>query len=83
MWAIKRLECPCCGYFTVDSDYDICDVCFWQYDWVAHQDPDRNIGANHISLAQAKENYRQFGVCKKEFIHMVRGPLEEELPENN
>ncbi|NOU94427.1 hypothetical protein GC093_14540 [Paenibacillus sp. LMG 31456] len=23
------------------------------------------MGGNHIPLTQAKENYRQFGVCKK------------------
>lgn len=63
----------------MDSDdeviVDICDVCFWQYDVIVHEQPDRNIGANHISLTQAKENYRQLGVCKIEFIHMVRGPI--------
>lgn len=83
----KRLVCPCCGYFTVESDdeviVDICEVCFWQYDVVAHELPDRNIGANHISLNQARENYRLFGVCKPQFKHLVRTPQEEELPENN
>lgn len=41
---MKRMICPCCGYFTVESDdeiiIDICDVCFWQYDFVAHNYPD-------------------------------------------
>jgi hypothetical protein len=82
-----RLQCPCCGFFTVDSDdeviVDICDVCFWQYDVIAHKQPERNIGSNHISLNQARENYKEFGVCKKQFKHMVRQPLEEELPINN
>ena len=36
---MKRKICPCCGYYTVESDdeviVDICDVCFWQYDVVA------------------------------------------------
>ncbi|MFC5404324.1 CPCC family cysteine-rich protein [Cohnella soli] len=84
---MKRIQCPCCEYFTVDSDdeviVDICDVCFWQYDAVAHDYPDKNIGANHISLSAARENYKKFEVCKKEFKHMVREPLEVELPENN
>ncbi|MGO4372798.1 CPCC family cysteine-rich protein [Paenibacillus sp. 2TAB19] len=84
---MMRLQCPCCEYFTVESDdeviVDICDVCFWQYDAVAHDSPDRNIGANHISLTQARENYKKFGVCKKEFIDKVREPLDKELPINN
>ncbi|MEK3685851.1 CPCC family cysteine-rich protein [Paenibacillus sp. FSL R10-2736] len=81
---MKRLKCPCCGYFTVESDdeviVNICDVCFWQYDFVAHNYPDRKIGANHVSLNQARENYTQIGACKEGFENMVRKPL---LIENN
>lgn len=84
---MKRLQCPCCGYFTVESEdeviVDICDVCFWQYDLVAHNYPDKNIGANHISLNQAIENYKKFGVCKYEFKNMVREPMTQELQKNN
>lgn len=84
---MPRLQCPCCGYFTVVSNdeviVDICDVCFWQYDKVAHNKPDISIGANHVSLKDARENYRRYGVCKPEFKQHVREPLEEELPENN
>lgn len=87
VYGIRRLQCPCCGYYTVVSDdeviVDTCDVCFWQYDAVAHDKPARNIGANHISLNQARENYKRFGVCKIQFKDMVRAPLEVELPENN
>ncbi|WP_231515224.1 MULTISPECIES: CPCC family cysteine-rich protein [unclassified Paenibacillus] len=84
---MKRLQCPCCCNFTIESKdevvVDICDVCFWQFDVVAHAKPDINIGANHISLNQARENYKQFGVCKLQYKNMVREPLEEELPKNN
>jgi hypothetical protein len=84
---MKRLTCPCCENFTVESRdeiiVDICEVCFWQYDVVAHKKPDWNIGANHISLNQAKENYKRIGVCKGEYENMVRKPLLIELPENN
>ncbi|QNK54691.1 CPCC family cysteine-rich protein [Paenibacillus sp. PAMC21692] len=84
---MKRQQCPCCDFYTVDSEdeviVDICDVCFWQYDLIAHELPDKNIGANHISLNQARENYKLFDVCKQEFRHLVRDPIEEELPENN
>jgi hypothetical protein len=84
---IKRLQCPCCGYYTIESDdefvVDICDVCFWQFDSVAHNKPDVNIGANHLSLNQARENYKQFGVSKIKYKTMGREPLEGELPKNN
>ncbi|NIK80583.1 hypothetical protein FHS15_005774 [Paenibacillus castaneae] len=84
---MNRLQCPCCGFYTIESEneviVDICDVCFWQYDVIAQERPNKNIGANHIPLNQARENYKLYGVCKKEFRDLVRAPLEEELPENN
>lgn len=47
---MERVKCPCCEYFTFDSRedalFEICEVCFWQYDEVAHDIPDVNIGAN-------------------------------------
>lgn len=50
---MKRKICPYCGYFTVESDdeiiVDICEVCFWQYDSVAHNKPDIMKGANNVT----------------------------------
>lgn len=84
---MRRVQCPCCYNFTIEAEgeviVDICDVCFWQFDSVAHTNPQENIGANHISLKQARENYIKFGVCKLQHKNMVRNPLKEELPENN
>ena len=84
-----KIICPCCGCFTQMVEFEgeplfeICDVCFWQYDAVAHDKPEMIIGANHISLNDAKANYKKYGVCKKQFKHHVRQPLPEEFPENN
>jgi isopentenyldiphosphate isomerase len=88
---MKRVKCPCCGYFThlVENYseplhlFEICDVCFWQYDLAYHDKPDMISGPNYISLNEARKNYKQFGVCKQPFINDVRKPLPEELPENN
>ena len=88
-----KIKCPCCGYYThlVDNKeeplhlFEICEVCFWQYDWVAHKEPDRIIGANHVSLNEARGNYKKYGVCKTKHVGKgyTRPPLPEELPENN
>lgn len=84
-----RIKCPCCGYYTqvVETEseplFEICEVCFWQYDAVAHGKPEISIGANHISLHDAQKNFNKYGVCKSEFKSRVRPPLKEELPENN
>jgi rubredoxin len=87
---MKKIKCPCCGYFTqlVEDDakppfelFEICEVCFWQYDAAAHDKPNMRSGANGISLNEAKENYGQFGICAKEHIGkgLVREPIDEEL----
>ncbi len=36
------------------------------------------IGVNKISLKEAKENYKKYGVCKKDFLEYVRETFEEE-----
>ena len=83
----KKLRCPCCGYYTIDSRdevvTEICEVCLWQYDEVAHANPDNNIGANKVSLNEAKENYIQYGVSKEKYIgkNIARLPRENEITE--
>ncbi|WP_438477788.1 CPCC family cysteine-rich protein [Streptococcus pluranimalium] len=51
---MKKYKCPCCGYYTlreVGSDtYEICRVCYWEYDLLSLQYPDEASGANAISL---------------------------------
>jgi len=83
---LKKTKCPCCGYFTHEKGYElfeICQVCFWQYDEVAHDNPDRTIGANSVSLNQAKDTYKDFGVSELMFKKNVRHPTPEEFPNNN
>lgn len=80
---MKKIKCPCCGYFTIDDEdeviVDICPVCFWQYDWIAQKYPDRVIGPNHVSLNDAIQNYRRFGACEEVSIPYVRLPYQDEL----
>ncbi len=82
-----NIQCPCCGYYTIDSDdevvVDICEVCHWQYDEVAHDRPDTMKGANHVTLNEARKNYKRFGACEERFKNSVRKPLSNELPQNN
>ena len=77
------IRCPCCGYLTIDDSAsvitDICEVCFWQYDKIAQDLPDKIIGANKVSLNTAKKNYRLLGAIEGRFIDMVRLPHKDEL----
>lgn len=80
---METQKCPCCGFFTVEGDFDICEVCYWQYDSVAHNNPDKTVGANKVSLNEAQTNYKTFGASEERFLNNVRKPVTEELPENN
>lgn len=80
-----NFPCPCCGYLTYSGyppagDYDICPVCFWEDDPVQAADPDFAGGANHVSLNQARLNFRSFQACSSNQRDNVRAPLPEEFP---
>ena len=52
--------CPVCGKYTFEKagDFDICEVCGWQDDLVQLDDHDEEDCANHMSLNQAKEAWK-------------------------
>jgi hypothetical protein len=56
------LECPCCGFRTLESrgEYDICKVCFWEDNGC--NDPERYCGPNHMTLAEGRGNFERLGV---------------------
>lgn len=77
------IRCPCCNCLTIDNSLkpivEICDVCFWQYDEVAQDNPEKNIGPNHVSLVQARLNYNKYGASEYRFINCVRKPNMDEI----
>lgn len=74
-----KYPCSCCGYYTYehmpDGSYDICPVCFWEDDPVQLENPQCEGGANHVSLEQARFNYKKLGACEKEMLPHVRTPI--------
>src|ERR1700760_1100484 len=79
-----RFACPCCGYLTLlekpPGTYAICEVCFWEDDPVQFADQAYEGGANVVSLAKARENYRTMKVCDPRFASEVRAPRPDEVP---
>jgi hypothetical protein len=79
--------CPCCGYLTLPEKppgtYGICKVCFWEDDPVQFADHAYEGGANVLSLAEARENYRTLKVSDPRFAADVREPLPAEIPLRN
>ena len=59
--------CPCCGYLSLpeeldDRAYDICPVCFWEYDGI--EEDEKYSSPNHMTLGEGKSNYQLLGVSK-------------------
>lgn len=56
-----RLTCPCCGEYRFEEEdfFEVCEVCGWEDDSLQRDEPDYAGGANHISLNQAREVWRQ------------------------
>lgn len=54
-------KCPCCGKQTLEVQdfYEICPICGWEDDPGQHENPDDNIGANKMSLTQARDAYKR------------------------
>ena len=74
-----KKQCPCCKCYTIEEEYDICPVCYWEYDEVQNGDPDFSGGANDLSLRDAAINYSLFGASEYRFLEKVRKPFEQEL----
>ena len=64
-----KIECPCCNYYTIYENFDICELCFWQYDEIYLDKPDKIGGANEISLNAARKNYNIYGVSELRFLN--------------
>lgn len=58
----SNTHCPCCGIFDYEEEiggtYLICPVCGWEDDAIQLHSPDYTIGANGLSLNQAKEEFK-------------------------
>ena len=76
---MEKLKCPCCGYLTIQEDFDVCPVCYWEHDPVQESDEKSYMGANNNTcLLYARLTYLFFGYCHEDFALFVRKPKEGE-----
>ncbi|WP_369334942.1 CPCC family cysteine-rich protein [Xanthomonas sacchari] len=72
------LRCPCCSYKTLSERgaFEICAVCFWEDDGQDDDDADEVLGGpnGNLSLTQARANYQQFGVSRRQDLRYVIPP---------
>lgn len=79
-----KAKCFCCGNYTIDRLFEECSVCLWQYDGVDfRQSEDKRSEPNAMSVKEARKIFEEDGVCVPGFKHLVRDPIDDELPENN
>jgi len=80
----KTYRCPCCGYLTLygRAGYEICPVCFWEDDGQDDHDAEEVRGGPNgkLSLAQARQNFRDFGASDRRARDSVRAPTDDEKP---
>ncbi|MCE3202031.1 CPCC family cysteine-rich protein [Paenibacillus sonchi] len=64
-------SCPCCEFKTLATkgEYDICPVCFWEDD--GSRDPSHYSSPNHMTLAQARDNFITFGAVDESSLQFL------------
>jgi len=78
---IGKYPCPCCGYKTLpvpkeDAIAYICPVCYWENDVFIKSDDEPSDENGGMTLNQARENYKKFGVCEERFVKTDYPPQE-------
>ena len=60
----ELLPCPVCDYksLPIRGNWDVCPVCGWKSDPVQEAAPDEAVGANSVSLNQARANFARTGL---------------------
>jgi hypothetical protein len=68
-----ELQCPCCDYFTLGkrSEYEICQICFWEDDGIDINNINIHSGPNHITLKQGRLNFAKYGACDSTMVKNV------------
>ena len=64
-------KCLCCGHETLpvpaeDAVACICPVCWWENDVFIHSENEPSDENHGLTLSQARENYKKFGICDPE-----------------
>lgn len=65
---------------TQDAIAYICPVCFWENDVFILSDDELSDENHGMSLDEAKQNFKMYSACKKEYLSKVRKPFESEIP---
>lgn len=64
----ELLPCPVCEHrsLPIRGNWDVCLVCGWKSDPVQEAVLDEPVGANSVSLNQARQNFARFGLSSED-----------------
>lgn len=79
----SNTHCPCCEIFDheeeISGTYLICPICGWEDDAIQLHSPDYDIGANALSLNQARKMFNKNQTCVDSHIIFMSKPSEFEV----
>jgi len=66
-------QCPVCDFFTLPrrNEFEICPVCFWEYDGLDVDTLDQLSGPNHLTLRVARDNFHELGAYEPAMVASV------------
>jgi hypothetical protein len=71
--------CPCCGFKTITSEFDICDICGWEHNFYQEEEPDDDGGPNAVSFREAQRNFARLGAKSEDSLKRVRKPTPQDV----
>lgn len=76
----KKYTCSCCGYRTLADNGmgEICQVCYWEEDFVDANISFEYSSANQSTLYEAQKNFNKIGASQRRFINNCRKPFDSE-----
>ncbi len=70
------VQCSCCDYFSLAErgKCQVCPVCFWEDDCMESSQPELDNSSdlnNDMTLRQARDNFKKFGVFDPKWESIV------------
>jgi hypothetical protein len=79
----QPITCPCCGYKTITTEFDICEICGWEHNFYQEDNSEDDGGPNSVSFREAQQNFARFGAKSEVSLKHSRKPTHEDVRDPN